>query len=90
MRANLTHDIEEVDEKKNFHADADAKSFISSPAAVWSFFHDWLFPFMQQTRPLSWRNNLNHPEADSPAAKALSRVLFVTVNLMDFAVDSTL
>ena len=75
MRANLTHDMEEVDvEKKNFHADADAKSFISSPPAVWSFFHDWLFPFMQQTRPMSWRSNLNHPEADSSAAKALSSV----------------
>jgi hypothetical protein len=59
MRATLTNDPEKVDvANKVFLADPDAKNFCSHGESVWSFFHDFLFPLMEQTSPKQWSDAL--------------------------------
>lgn len=52
----MTHDETVVNIQKGiFLADPEAKNFCAMPAAVWSYFHDWLWPWMtQRNRATQW------------------------------------
>ena len=70
MRNTMTHDETVVDIQKGiFLADPEAKNFCAMPAAVWSYFHDWLWPWMTQRKPMEWYHLLNAPAPDSQTQK---------------------
>ncbi|CAE7300863.1 unnamed protein product [Symbiodinium necroappetens] len=70
LRNTLTYESGEVSIKDRiFAADADAKSFCSSPSAVWVFYHDWLFPYMTRRTPSQWYEALAHVATGSQTAK---------------------
>lgn len=83
LRNTLTHDMASVDViNRIFLADQDAKTFCASPTAVWTFFHDWIFPFMQHTPFQQWHSILTAAPDDSLTAKDtcfLSAVIFVNM-----------
>ena len=70
LRNTLTHDPASVDvANRVFLADMDAKPFCSSGSAVWSFLHDWVFPFMLHNRPGDWYSILTAAPEGSFTAK---------------------
>ena len=70
LRNTLTHDPARVDvANRVFLADMDAKPFCSSGSAVWSFLHDWVFPFMLHNRPGDWYSILTAAPEGSFTAK---------------------
>lgn len=70
LRNTLTHDMASVDvTNRIFLADQDAKTFCASPTAVWTFFHDWIFPFMQNTPFQQWHSILTAAPENSLTAK---------------------
>lgn len=70
MRNELTHDPRKVNiEQCCFLADTEAKSFCASSAAVWAFYHDWVFPFMQNTSLDKCYRILSPDNPDSQTAK---------------------
>ncbi|CAJ1383870.1 unnamed protein product [Effrenium voratum] len=70
MRSSFSNQPEEIDvQRKVFLADPEAKQFCASNHAVWSFYHDWLFPFMQKHPPSEWGQMLEFCPEGSQAAK---------------------
>ena len=54
---------------KKFLADEDAKGFMSSGDAVWSFFQDFLFKYMRQSGPRQWYRVLDYVKPGSQTEK---------------------
>lgn len=70
MRNSLTHDGSQVDISQcRFLSDPDAKSFCASPAAVWTFYNDWLLPYMEANCPRSSQKLLTEIDPNSQTAK---------------------
>lgn len=85
MRSTITNNPEEVSvTKKVFFADPDAKAFCGSPDAVWTFFNDFLWPFMRQFSPQQWSDNLEFMPAKSQMKKDTTWFL----QRMDRSIDS--
>ena len=70
MRNSLTYDAEQVDVSRCvFHCDPTAKEFCASAAAVWSFYHDWLWPWMDKNSPRACQQLLTNIPPGSQTAK---------------------
>ncbi|CAJ1343512.1 unnamed protein product [Effrenium voratum] len=86
LRNTLTQDLDSVDIKgRVFLADQDAKTFCASPTAVWTFLHDWVFPFMQHNAPAEWYSILTPPPDGSLAAKDTQWLLHRMARLTEAA-----
>ena len=70
MRARITADRSQVDvANRVFFAKADAKEFVTSGDAVWSFLHDHLFKYIRQKTPQHARRKLEHVTQGSMTEK---------------------
>ena len=66
MRNSITHDPACVNiAERVFLADHEAKPFCGSPAAVWTWWHDWLWPYMTEHKPSEWLDTLTAPDPTS-------------------------
>ena len=74
MRNTLTFDKTAANVSQCvFPCDPEAKTFCSSPAAVWSFYNDWLLPFMDKHDPTACQKLLTEISPESQVAKDCAR-----------------
>lgn len=75
MRNTLTFDKTATNVSECvFPCDPEAKTFCSSPAAVWSFYNDWLLPFMDKHDPTACQKLLTEISPESQVAKDCARI----------------